>query len=148
MHYHQGKYSPRNPKKYLGNLNQIRFRSGWELQMFIKMDTHDSVLQWGSEIIPIKFLNPIDGRQHTYFPDIFAVIKNRDGNIVKYLLEIKPSRETVIPTPTHDGRKQRRFLNESIKYAINNAKWRYAQDLCKTQGWVFKIISEKNIKFI
>lgn len=32
--YYQGKYKPKNPEKYVGDINNIIFRSSWERNFF------------------------------------------------------------------------------------------------------------------
>jgi len=57
------------------------------------------------------------------------------------LVEIKPDKETRIPT---GNKKTKRYLNESFTYVKNINKWNAAQEYCKERGWVFRIWTEKN----
>ena len=55
--FHQGKYAPRNPEKYVGDVNNIIYRSGWEKRLLIMFDTNPNVLKYSSEeVIVVKNL--------------------------------------------------------------------------------------------
>ena len=43
-HYHQGKFVPKNPKKYRGNVETIWYRSGWECRFMRWLDETPQVL--------------------------------------------------------------------------------------------------------
>ena len=47
--YKQGFYYPKNPNKYVGDVDNIVYRSSWELRVFKWMDDNPSVLEWASE---------------------------------------------------------------------------------------------------
>lgn len=143
--YHQGRYIPENPQKYAGNINEIVYRSGWELQMMIKLDRTPSVILWNSEGLAIPYVSPLDGRVHRYFPDMLIRVKDRSGITKTHLLEIKPHAQTQLRTPK---RQTKKFLTEVTTYAVNKAKWEAAQEFCKDQGWEFHIITEKDHSFL
>jgi hypothetical protein len=143
--YHQGRYTPENPQKYAGNVNEIVYRSGWELQVMIKLDRTPSVVLWNSEGLAIPYLSPVDGRMHRYFPDMLIRVKDRQGKLKTYLLEIKPHAQTQLRTPK---RQTKKFLTEVATYAVNKAKWEAAQEFCKDQGWEFQVITEKDHSFL
>ena len=67
----QGFYKPRNPKKYLGDPNNIVYRSGWELKFCEYLDLNTSVISWGSEELSIKYYNPVKKRIARYYPDFY-----------------------------------------------------------------------------
>jgi len=77
-------------------------------------------------------------------------MKYRDKNnqIRTVLVEIKPASQTVQPKPkqTPTGRPSRRFLNEAVTYAINQAKWKAATEYCDDRNWEFKIITDKDLR--
>jgi hypothetical protein len=59
--FHQGKFVPKFPSKYIGNVNNIVFRSGLEYHFFKFFDENPSITNWGSEEIVIPyFLNLIE----------------------------------------------------------------------------------------
>ncbi len=141
-HYHQGRLKLQHPKKYKGDPNNVWFRSGWEKKMYNWCDTHDIVLEWGSEELAIPYISPVDGRQHRYFPDFFAKMQTKTG-IKTFLVEIKPFAQTKLPKP--QKRQTKKYTHSVMTYAVNDAKWEAASKFCEKQGWQFKILTENEI---
>lgn len=148
---YSGRFKPKNPEKYKGDPTNIQWRSLWELKVFRRCDEHPDIVQWQSEEIAIPYMNPVKGRVSRYFPDI--VIKKRVGEnkYVMIMIEIKPKAQTKPPATskkfnTPSGRVSRRYLNEAATYAINEAKWKAAEQYCKERGWHFMIMTEDEIK--
>jgi hypothetical protein len=75
--YVQGLYKPQNPEKYIGDINQIVYRSSWELRAFRWADTNSSILEWSSEPFPIKYFDHSTNKMRRYFPDLFVKIRNK-----------------------------------------------------------------------
>lgn len=106
-------------------------------------DHNPNVLKWGSENVIIPYFHPIDKKYRRYFVDNYVVI--REGEVItKYLIEIKPSKQTVPPT-THKNKKPSTVLYENISYAVNISKWEAAQKFCKQKGYKFLILTEKEL---
>ena len=143
--YNQGRFIPRNPHKYAGNIHDICYRSGWELQLMILFDTNESIVTWNSEGLAIPYYSPVDGKRHRYFPDFLVRVKDKHGNFKTFLLEVKPHAQTQLRT---QGRQTRKLLNETVTFVTNQAKWAAAEEFCKDQGWTFKVITEKDHSFI
>ena len=139
----QGFFRPHNPGKYNGDLRNIIFRSSWELKMFRWADLNDSVIKWSSETTIIPYRNPIDGNFHRYFVDISLQYKTSNGDIKKFLIEIKPKRETLPPKP--QMRKTRRYLKEVQTYLINQAKWQAADKYATERNISFMLFTEQNL---
>ncbi len=140
--YKQGAYSPLNSEKYIGT-RPIIYRSGWELKFFRWCDKNKNVLKWGSESVVIPYISPLDGRPHRYFVDNVVFIQEGD-NMVKYLIEIKPKKQTV--PPTRSKRKKRStMLYESNMFVINQSKWEAAEKWCKKKGYKFLILTEDQL---
>jgi hypothetical protein len=135
---HQGKFIPRNPLKYKGNLNEIVYRSSYELKFMNWCDLNEDVAEWGSEIIAIPYRSPLDRKVHRYFPDFYMKVKDK-----KYLIEIKPYRFT--QEPKQPKRRTKRFISEVMQYGVNLAKWESASEFCLDRNWEFKIITEKEL---
>lgn len=140
---YRGLFTPKNPQKYLGNVHQIVYRSSYELRFMKWCDLNENVLQWGSEEIVIPYTSPLDGKIHRYFVDFFIKIRNRDNNIKKYLIEVKPYRFT--QEPVAPQRKTKKFISEVYQWAVNNAKWDAAKKIAKNNGWEFMLITEKDL---
>ena len=140
---YKGKFVPKNPHKYRGDINNIIFRSSWELKLMKFLDEHSGVLEYGSEEIVIPYKSPVDGQFHRYFVDFFIKIKTKTGEIKRYLIEVKPFRFT--QEPTIPKRKTKQFINEVYQWAVNNAKWDAAKKVAKQNGWEFMLITEKDL---
>lgn len=141
--YHQGKYRPTNPQKYVGDPTDIIFRSSWERKFMVWCDRNPSVLKWASETTVIPYRCPTDNRVHRYFVDFKIQVKDRDGNIKVYLVEIKPDKQTRPPeTPK---RKTKQFINEVMTWGKNDAKWKAAREYCKDRGYEFIILTEHHL---
>ena len=135
----KGIYKPTNPKKYVGNPNNIVYRSLLERRFMVYCDTNPGIVNWASEELPIRYYNPIDKKYHRYFPDfIIKTDKNR-----KMLIEIKPSRQLNRPKPPK--KKTKSHMRESFEFIKNKAKWSAASKYADDNGAVFKIITEKDL---
>ena len=135
----KGIYRPTNPKKYVGNPNNIVYRSLLERRFMVYCDTNPGIVQWASEELPIRYYNPIDKKYHRYFVDfIIKTDKNK-----KMLIEIKPSRQTSRPKPPK--KKTRSYMRESFEFIKNQAKRKAATAYAEDNNAVFKIITEKEL---
>jgi hypothetical protein len=138
--YRQGIFVPINKEKFLGN--KAIYRSGLELKFMRFCDNNPNVIKWGSENVVIPYISPLDGRAHRYFVDNFVVIKE-DSCVKKYLIEIKPSKQTLPPTTKY--KKKDHLIYEQTMYLKNQAKWQAAAEFCKKKGLEFLIITEKEL---
>lgn len=152
----QGKFEPKNPQKcmnlHMSNAKLPFARSSWEFNMFHYLDENKNVVRWGSEILDIPYIYDIDKargihKTHKYYPDIYCEIINKNGNIVKYLIEIKPNKQKNKPVkPKNKTRKaMMNYQNALCEYVKNKNKWKYAQMFCEGKNWQFKILTEKDI---
>jgi len=141
--FHQGEYTPINPEKYKGTY-PIYFRSSWEKKFSKWADLHSSVISWGSETIFIHYYHPIKKRIARYFPDYYLIMKDKEGIITKYIVEVKPWKET-IPPERKKGKRKKTLLYESATWIVNQAKWESAKKWCKKKGLIFIIITEKQL---
>jgi len=141
--YFQGKYVPKNPKKYAGNVSEIFARSSWERRMMVYFDTNPNVLKWSSEEVVLKYVSPLDNRIHRYYVDFAAMIQNKHGEVKKYLIEVKPLKETM--PPQKKARNTQRYLTEVSTYLVNQKKWEAAREFCAKNGWEFEIITERHL---
>ena len=140
---YKGRYNPVNPKKYKGNPQNIIYRSLWERKFMVYCDTNDKVLEWGSEEIIIPYVSPWDGKVHRYFPDFYIKVKQSNGNIKKFIIEVKPKKQTRPPKPV--VRKTKRWIKEVRTFGINEAKWKHATKWCKNNDMEFKILTEDDL---
>lgn len=138
----KGKFKPKNPQKYKGDPNNIIYRSTWEIKVMNYLDQNPNVIWWGSEELVIPYISPVDKKKHRYFPDFIAKMRKSDGTVMTYIIEVKPDKQTRPPT---QKRKTKSFLQETITYEVNKAKWFAAEEFCKDHGWEFKILTEKHL---
>ncbi len=143
MKTYKGKYTPTNPRKYIGNPSNIIYRSSWERKFMVYCDTNEKILEWGSEEIIIPYLSPWDGKVHRYFPDFYIKAKQSNGTLKKFIIEVKPKKQTRPPKPV--TRKTKRFINEVKTWTINEAKWKHASKWCEANDMQFKILTEDDL---
>lgn len=139
----KSRYHPANPKKYQGDSNNIVCRSSWERKFCHWCDFNENIISWGSEEIRIKYYDPVKQKFRTYFPDFIIKVKENNGIIKKYIIEIKPKKQTKPPKPR--SRTTKSYLNEVYTYATNEAKWKAAVEFCKDHRIEFKIITEDEL---
>ena len=69
-------------------------------------------------------------------------VKQTNGNIKEYIIEVKPKRQT---KPPKRGKNRRRYLYEQFTWTKNQAKWAAAKRYCEKRNWEFKIVTEKEL---
>ena len=143
----QGQFRPKNPGKYVGDVNAIFYRSSLEYRLMKHLDAHPDVLAWNSEEIVIPYLKPTDGRVHRYFVDMVAKVKRHDGQIKTYLIEVKPYDQCFPPKQPKTRKQNARYLGEMMTYAVNQAKWKAAEEFCTKQGWEFTVMTDRELKY-
>lgn len=141
MAWKQGWFTPKHPEKYVGDVNKIRYMSSWELKSHQFLDNNPNILEWSSEPFGIPYVKPTDGRVHKYYPDYWVKYRNKRGQIIQEIVEVKPDHQT--RQTRKRSRKQR--LYEELSFAINTAKWRAAQQFCNKYGMTFRLVTEKGI---
>ena len=140
---YKGRYRPSNPKKYRGDSSNIIYRSLWERKFMVYCDNHSKILEWGSEEIALPYRSPIDNKIHRYYPDFYIKVRETNGKIKRYIIEIKPKKQTV--EPKVKKRKTKGYIYEVYEYARNQAKWKAAQEFCKDRMWEFKVLTEDEL---
>ena len=146
MASYKGRFVPKHPEKYKGDPTKIIYRSSWELRFMKLLDEKSDVVQWASEELAIPYKSPIDGKWHRYFPDFLVRMRNRDGDIVVKMIEIKPRSQSVPPKPKSKGSKPtKKYLQEVATYGINMSKWNAAKDYCEDRKWEFVVLTEKEL---
>jgi hypothetical protein len=158
--YYQGEYVPVNKDKCINCTNsklKIPFyRSSWELKFMRWLDKRIDVLEWGSECQMIDYYSDQDNKMHTYFPDFYMKVKDKDNEIVKYMIEVKPKSQSPkldennnVKYPSLPKNKTNKNLSRwSEKTAIlhrNNEKWAAAKHYCSTHAMIFKVLNEDDL---
>ena len=140
---YKGKYYPSFPRKYKGDPTNIIYRSLWERKFMVYCDKNDNILEWASEEIAIPYRSPVDNRVHRYFPDFYMKVKERGGKIKRYVIEVKPAKQT--KPPVKPKRQTKGYIREAYEYAKNQAKWKMAREFCADRQWEFKLVTEKEL---
>ena len=140
---YKGKYYPSYPSKYKGDPTRIIYRSLWERKFMVYCDRNNNILEWASEEIAIPYRSPIDNRVHRYFPDFYMKVKETNGRIKKYIIEVKPAKQT--KPPVKPKRQTKKYISEAYEYAKNQAKWKMAREFCADRQWEFKVVTEKEL---
>lgn len=141
--YVQGIFKPTHADKYKGH-DLPRYLSSWELKLFRWCDMNPNIVEWGSEAIVIPYHSPIDGRTHNYIVDAVIKLKTPEG-IKKYLVEVKPAKQTVRPVPAA-GKQKKTLLYEQLTYITNQAKWAAAKKWAQNRGYNFVVLTEKELQ--
>ena len=140
---YKGKYYPSFPRKYKGDPTNIIYRSLWERKFMVYCDKNQNILEWASEEIAITYRSPIDNRVHRYFPDFYMKVKETNGKIKNYVIEVKPAKQT--KPPVKPKRQTKGYIREAYEYAKNQAKRKMAKEFCADRQWVFKVVTEKEL---
>jgi hypothetical protein len=137
---YKGKYKVKNPEKYKGDPTKVIFRSLWERNTFRFLDENDDIVEWNSEEVVIPYRCKTDNRIHRYYIDLY--FKGKNGK--KYLIEIKPKKETV--PPKEPKRKTKRYVTEVMTYIKNQSKWEAAHSFAQERGYVFQVWHEDTLR--
>lgn len=140
--FKQGFYRPLNPSKYKGDHTNIVYRSSWERKAMFKFDTSENVIWWKSESDIIPYVSPKDLQYHRYFVDFTVCMKLSNGELKTFLIEVKPM---VQIKPPKSKKKTKRYIEEVMTYGVNQAKWSAAEAYAKKNGYVFQILTEKEL---
>lgn len=133
----QGVFTPKNAVKYIGK-HAPRYRSGWELTFMNFCDNNKSVLYWASEAISVPYRNPFTGKPSMYIPDFFVVYVNKFGKQIAEIVEIKPKKQSLIESKVANAK-------DRAVVAVNHAKWQAAMAYCRSQGYVFRVVTEDDL---
>ena len=140
---YKGKYYPSFHRKYKGAPTNIIYRSLWERKFMVYCDKNEKILEWGSEEIALPYISPHDSRVHRYFPDFYIKVQENTGKIKRYLIEVKPLKQTT--KPKKPKRQTKGYIREAFEYARNQSKWKAAREYCADRMWEFKVITEKEL---
>ena len=102
-----------------------------------------NVLSWGSETIIIPYQNPLTGRVSRYFTDFNITMRDKNGTLKKYLIEIKPHSQTL--PPAQKNKRSKTLIRQQAEYIKNQAKWTAAEQWCSQKNMTFVILTEKHL---
>ena len=138
-----GKYKVLHKEKYVADLQEVVYRSSWERKYMQYLDRNPAVLEWGSENIIIPYYNPVEKKTRRYFVDFYAKVKDKQGKIKQYIIEVKPDCQT--RPPTRKKRITNKYKNELRAYIRNQSKWKAARKWASNRGWEFIVLTEKHL---
>lgn len=107
-------------------------------------DYNPAVVSWGSESVVIPYQNPLTGRVSRYFVDFNVSMRDKQGNLKKFLIEVKPHTQTL--PPSQQTRNTRSLIRRQAEYIKNQAKWKAAVEWSSKKGYEFVILTEKQLK--
>lgn len=139
---YRGSFKPKNPQKYIGDINSITYRSLWERKFMLFCDTNPAIVKWASEEIAIPYYYKVDKKMHKYYVDFVMQILEASGKLKTYLIEIKPYKQTIEPIKRKNTKK---YINEILEWEKNQSKWSQATQYANGKNWEFKIITEKEL---
>lgn len=141
------RFVPKNPQKYVGDVNNIVMRSSWEKKFAIWCDSNPSVIQWNSEGMPIQYWHSVDQKVRRYYIDFFVKLKTRDGTITKLAIEVKPASQKTPPVKPkrRTAKSEQRYINECITYQQNQDKWKAAEEWCSKNDFRFLVMTEHEL---
>ena len=143
---YKGKYRVRNYRKYKGDPTSVVFRSLWEKKFMEYCDKNPNVIEWSSEETIVPYKDPVQKKWRRYFPDFYMKVRENNGKIQCYLVEVKPKKQTRLPKKPTLQKNKKAYLAEVMTYATNTAKWKAAERYCRDRLWKFKLITEVELE--
>jgi len=134
--YAQGKYTIKNPDKYVGRKSPT-YRSSWEFTFMSFCDNNPAVINWAIEAISIPYFNPVKGRQTIYVPDFLVVYVDANQKQHTEIVEIKPSTEVTMESA--------KSYRDKLMVAMNMAKWAAADSWARSNNMRFRVVTEFDI---
>ncbi len=156
--YLSGPYELKNPEKYVGQKTPI-YKSSYEWRMMYWCDMNKNVLKWSYEPFPIEYIfqvpssspewmkNLVDFKKHRYYIDFYAKIKDNNGVIQDFMLEIKPFNQTQMPKePKKKSQKTlKKFFGSMQEFIKNSNKWAAAETALTKRGIKFLVLTEQDL---
>ena len=140
---YSGRYHPRHPEKYMGDANNIVYRSTWECRVMSYFDDNQAVIAWKSEEFSIPYYDPVKAKFRRYFPDFWVKVRTKNGTTKEIIFEVKPKAQT--KEPKFQKKVTKKYITEVCNYGTNQAKWEAAQKYCAERNMEFHILTEDQI---
>lgn len=144
--YHQGRFKPKNPQKYIGDVTNIIYRSSWELKLLKWCDSNPNVTGYNSEELVIPYYSVIDNKNHRYFVDFKIWIKYPDGTTKIFAVEVKP--QSQIEKPEQPKRMTNAAKEKILTWVRNQEKWKAAKEFCTPRGMEFIVLNEHDLGIV
>ena len=140
--FYKGKFKPKNPSKYSGDVNDITFRSSWELRFMSNLDNDSNIVKWNSEGVKIPYFSNADNKIRKYHLDFIIKVKESNGEFKTLFIEIKPYKQIFPPVPTKRKTKKSEinYRRAIYDYSVNSDKWRAAIEFARKNNSEFKVV--------
>lgn len=139
---YKGRFKPKHYNKYKGDPTKIIYRSLWERRFMKYCDDNPNILKWSSEEVVIPYRMD-DGSFHRYFPDFMIEYRDKDGNMQREIIEVKPKKQC--SPPVRGKKSYGRYIAEVKTYRKNECKWDAAREYCVDRGYKFRILTEDHL---
>jgi hypothetical protein len=161
--YHGGNYVPKNRDKVikLNTQGGVYYRSSWEKKIMYWLDNKKEIIKWGAECLRIPYqMTHFDNgdmrvKEHSYYPDFYYEMRNKDGVLKQVVVEVKPMKEYKMVQLLKEGKlevpekgiKKLKSFEYDLKMAYKNKnKWETMIRWCDKKGYDFIIITEEHLK--
>ena len=141
------KFNLTKPEKYIGDADNIIFRSSWEIKFGRWCEANSSVVQWNSEGVIVPYFSRADNKMRRYYIDFIVKLRTADGTTKTFMVEIKPESQTK-PPKTGRGRSKKTVLTETYNFMVNTDKWEAAHAYGKKAGMEFIVLSERELGIV
>lgn len=137
---HEGRFIPRHPERYFGDIETIWFRSNPELQFMNYLDIDPYIESWTSEHSGTMIEYEYQGQIRKYFPDF--LVRFSDDRLNRRKNKLTQSRESVClielkPRNHFDGSHPH---SDADEVAVNQAKFEAARKFCAERNWSFRVL--------
>lgn len=145
--YRQGYYKLKNPQKYVGDPNNLIYRSQLEKNFYKLFDENPNFIMFSCEEYSIPYVDTtkFPHEIHHYYPDATIKVKTKTNEIITYIIEIKPKSQC---KPPRKKKNRQKYIKELQTYQININKWTACSEFAEKNGMVFKVLTEEHLEKI
>ena len=126
-----------------GNLF-IQYKSKLEYIAFRFADLNPKIVKFSVEPFNIKYIKPLDNKEHRYYIDLFLEFQTGE----KFLVEVKSKAETHPPKKpkSFNARTANNYKTALETYIVNTAKWKAVKNFAESNNMNFLILTEDELK--
>ena len=154
---YKGWYKIQNPEKFVKPLDEymestvfkdgflyIQYKSSLEYIAFRYADLNPKISKFSIEPFNIKYIKPLDNKEHRYYIDLFLEFSTGE----KFLVEVKSKAETQIHKKTKNlnPKTVNNYKRALETFIVNSAKWKAAKEFALKNNMNFLILTENELK--
>jgi len=124
----------------LGILNQRILKSTVATRLTLFIGRYGNESSWCSVTITLTYYS---GEVRRYYPDFYIKVREKFGDIAKYIIEVKPKKQT--QPPNEKNKRTASYRNAALTYAKNQTKWSAAREYCEDRQMNFLILTEDHL---